>query len=301
MAAQQIYRTADARFADLPGYSFAPHYVETGEVRLHHLDEGEGNPVLMIHGEPTWSYLYRRMIEPLTVAGHRVIVPDLPGFGRSDKPTDIGWYTYDRHCEAMTALVESLDLRAATVVVQDWGGPIGLRLAVEMPDRFERLVIMNTGLFAGQTNEAFLNWRNFAERAGLDLPIEMIIQGATAQTVPDEVLAAYAAPFPVREARAGAAAFPLLVPITPESPGVATMRGVLDALGAWDRPVLVMFSDSDPIFPPRAGQRFCDHIPGAEELVVVEGAAHFLQEDRGEVLAGHIVEFLARNPVPAAG
>ena len=247
---------------------------------------------MCFHGEPTWSYLYRRMIPPLVEAGHRVIAPDYAGFGRSDKPTDRAWYTYDRHVELVTALLEEVGVQGATAVVQDWGGPIGLRWATENPDRAERLVIMNTGLFFGRVNEAFMAWRNFAER-NPDLPVGFVIQGATATDVPHEVIAAYEAPWPNAESKAGAAQFPLLVPIEESDPGVAAMGTVRERLSEWEGPVLVCFSDSDPIFTPKAGQRFVDLIPGARDLVVIEGAAHFLQEDKGEQIAGEINRFLA--------
>jgi haloalkane dehalogenase len=287
----EVFRTPDDRFSGLPGYPFEPHYLEIDGLRLHYLDEGEGEPIVCFHGEPTWSYLYRKMIPPLAAGGHRVIVPDYPGFGRSDKPTSRSWYTYDRHVELMTDLLARIDVRDATVVVQDWGGPIGLRWATENPDRVERLVIMNTGLFAGQVNEAFMAWRNFAER-NPDLPVGFVIQSATATKVPQEIIGAYEAPWPNAESKAGAAQFPLLVPTTDNDPGVAEMNAARERLASWEKPVLVCFSDSDPIFTPKAGQRFVDAIPGARELVVIEGAAHFLQEDKGEQIAAEINSFL---------
>jgi haloalkane dehalogenase len=287
----EVYRTPDERFSDLPAYDFEPRYVEVDGLRLHYLDEGEGDPIVCFHGEPTWSYLYRKMISPLVAAGHRVIAPDYAGFGRSDKPTDRSWYTYDRHVELMTALLEQLAVENATVVVQDWGGPIGLRWATENPDRARRLVIMNTGLFTGQVNKAFMAWRNFAER-NPDLPVGFVIQGATATDVPQEVIDAYEAPWPSAESKAGPAQFPLIVPIEETAPGAAEMTAARQRLGEWERPALVCFSDSDPIFTPKAGQRFVDLIPGARDLVVIEGAAHFLQEDKGEQIAGEINSFL---------
>ncbi len=287
-----VCRTPDERFDDLPGFGFEPQYHEVDGLRLHCVDEGDGRPIVCFHGEPTWSYLYRKMVGPLVDAGHRVICPDYPGFGRSDKPTDTGWYSYDRHVHFMSELLGRLDVREATVVVQDWGGPIGLRWAVEHSERVDRLVIMNTGLFAGQVNEAFMAWRNFAER-NPDLPVGFIINSATATDVPEEVVSAYEAPWPNAESKAGVAMFPLLVPTTPDAPGAAEMRSVQEQLGSWEKPALVCFSDSDPIFPPKAGQRFVDLIPGAGELRVIEGAAHFLQEDKGEAIAAEINGFLA--------
>jgi haloalkane dehalogenase len=286
-----VYRTPDERFEGLPGYDFAPSWFDADGLRLHYVDTGAGDPVVCFHGEPTWAYLYRKMVPALVGAEHRVICPDYAGFGRSDKPTDRGWYTYDRHVELMSALLASLDLRDATVVVQDWGGAIGLRWAVENAERVARLVILNTGLFTGRVSKGFLAWRDFAER-NPDLPIGFVIQGATATDLPDDVVAAYEAPFPNAESKAGAAQFPLLVPTSDDMAGAAEMREVAAALGRWDKPALIAFSDSDPVFPyPRAGQVFCDLIPTAGEQVVIEGAAHFLQEDRGERIAEEIVRF----------
>jgi haloalkane dehalogenase len=291
----EVFRTPDERFSGLPGYAFAPRYAEVDGLRLHYLDEGDGDPIVCFHGEPTWSYLYRKMIPPLVAAGHRVIAPDYAGFGRSDKPTSRSWYTYDRHVELVTKLLEEIDVRGATAVVQDWGGPIGLRWATENADRAERLVIMNTGLFAGQVNEAFMAWRDFAER-NPDMPVGFVIQSATATEVPKEVIDAYEAPWPTPESKAGAAQFPLLVPLSESDPGVAEMNAARERLSNWEKPVLVCFSDSDPIFTPKAAQRFVDAIPGARELVVIEGAAHFLQEDKGEQIATEIKRFLEDGP-----
>jgi haloalkane dehalogenase len=286
-----VFRTPDERFDSLPGFDFEPHYEDVDGLRLHYLDEGRGKPVVCFHGEPTWAYLYRKMVGPLVAGGHRMICPDYAGFGRSDKPTDRGWYTYDRHVELVSKLLAQLDVRDATVVVQDWGGPIGLRWAVDNPERVDRLVIMNTGLFAGQVNDAFMAWRNFAER-NPDLPVGFVINSATATEVSEDVVAAYEAPWPNAESKAGVAMFPLLVPTSTDAPGAAEMRGVQERLASWERPALVCFSDSDPIFTPKAGQRFVDLIPGAGELRVIEGAAHFLQEDRGEAIAAEINSFL---------
>ena len=280
-----VFRTPDDRFENLPGFPYEPNYVEVDGLRLHHVDEGSGSPVLCFHGEPSWSYLYRHMLEPLVESGHRVVCPDLVGFGRSDKPTDQGWYTYDRHCETVTKHLDALDLDEVTVVVQDWGGPIGLRWAVENPDRVARLVILNTGLVTGRVSKGFMAWREFAERTP-DLPIGVIIQGATTTELPPGVVAAYEAPFPTPESKAGAQRFPLLVPLTPEDTGAAEMVAVKDALAGWDKPALVAFSDTDPVFPyPKAGERFTELIPTAGEQVRIEGAAHFLQEDRGPEIA----------------
>jgi haloalkane dehalogenase len=287
-----VFRTPDERFQDLPGYDFEPNWFDADGLRLHYVDEGDGSPVVCFHGEPTWAYLYRRMLPPLVAAGHRVICPDYAGFGRSDKPTERGWYTYDRHVELVSALLDGLELGGVTVVVQDWGGPIGLRWAVEHADRVTRLVILNTGLFTGRVSKGFMAWREFAAK-NPDLPVGFVIQGATAGELPPEVVAAYEAPFPTPESKAGAAQFPLIVPTSDDEPGAAEMRAVAYELSKWDKPALVAFSDQDPVFPyPRAGEAFTGLIPGASEQVRIEGAAHFLQEDRGERIAEEIIQFM---------
>jgi haloalkane dehalogenase len=284
-----LFRTPDERFSDLPGYDFEPHYSDVGGLRMHYVDEGSGPPVVCFHGEPTWAYLYRKIARPLIDAGQRFVAVDMPGFGRSDKPTDRDWYTYDRHVGHVTRVLDGLDLHDVTVVVQDWGGGVGLRWAVEHGDRVARLVIMNTGLFTGRVSKGFMNWRNFAER-NPDLPIGFIIESATTTDLDPAVKAAYEAPFPNAESKAGAAQFPLLVPLSADAPGAAEMGAVGDELSRWEKPALVAFSDSDPVFPyPKAGQVFVDLIPGATEQVKIEGAAHFLQEDRGEQIAEEIL------------
>src|SRR4051794_10938469 len=287
----EVFRTPDERFADLPGYDFDPHYAEVGGLRLHYVDAGAGDPVVCFHGEPTWAYLYRKLAHPLIEAGHRFVAVDMPGFGRSDKPTERGWYSYDRHTEHVARVLAGLDLRDATVVVQDWGGPVGLRWAVENAHRVAALAILNTGLFTGRVSKGFMAWRDFAER-NPDLPIGFIVDSATTSDLDERVKAAYEAPFPTPESKAGAAQFPLLVPIEEGQPGAAEMRAVMGELSHWEKPALVAFSDSDPVFPhPKSGQVFVDLIPGARDQVKIEGAAHFLQEDRGEEIAGHLLEF----------
>ncbi len=288
----EVFRTPDERFADLPGYSAEPNYHEVGGLRMHYVDEGEGEPVVCFHGEPSWAYLYRTMGPPLVAGGLRVICPDLAGFGRSDKPTEREWYSYDRHVEQVGGLLEALDLRDATVVVQDWGGPIGLRWAVENAERVARLVIMNTGLFTGRVSKGFLAWRDFAER-NPDLPVGFVLQSATSTELSDDVIAAYEAPFPTAESKAGAATFPLLVPTDEGAAGAAEMLAVIEELRRWDKPALVAFSDGDPIFPyPRAGEELVTMIPGAGEQVRIEGASHFLQEDRGAEIAATVLDWM---------
>jgi haloalkane dehalogenase len=292
----EFYRTPDTAFAHLPGYAYDPHYIEFEDLRMHYLDEGSGDPILLLHGEPTWSYLYRRMIPALT-SRFRVIAPDYLGFGRSDKPLEIADYTYDLHVASIHALVDGLDLNRVTVVVQDWGGPIGLRVASESKERFARLVVLNTGLFAsrGWPTPGFIQWRNFAERVGRDMLVGRIIQSATTTELDEATLRAYESPWPVPESKAGVAAFPLMVPLTQDDPNAGAMLRVMDALRAWDVPALVCWSDSDPVFPLKAGQAMARLLPGSGgRLHEISGASHMLQEDKGKDIAALILEWAAR-------
>jgi haloalkane dehalogenase len=291
----EVYRTPDTQFVGLPGYDFEPHYVEQDGLRMHYVDEGAGDPVLLLHGEPTWAFLYRTMI-PTIAATARAVAPDYFGFGRSDKPADIGAYSYDFHYESIERFVDELDLRETTVVVQDWGGPIGLRLAVERPDRVTRLVILNTGVGAGRApSEEWLRFREFVRRVGPDLVPGQLIRITCLNELPDEVVEAYNAPFPTAESKAGVLAFPELVPTELEHPSAAKMLEVRAALESWDRPALVLFSDSDPIFTTVAAEHMASRIPGAGPAETVAGAGHFLQEEKGEQIAGRIVRFLAES------
>jgi haloalkane dehalogenase len=293
---KDVYRTPDEAFSDLPDYPFEPHYIEQDGLRMHHVDEGTGEPVLLLHGEPTWSFLYRRMIPPLVAAGYRCIAPDYFGFGRSDKPVDREWYSYDTHCASITQLVEELDLRDLTVVVQDWGGPIGLRLAVEHPDRVARLVILNTGIFSGRPpSEAWLQFRDFVRRVGTDLHPGQLVRITSVAPLEDEVVAAYDAPHPAPESKAGVLMFPELVPTSEDHPSAAKMRAVREALQRWEKPALVLFSDSDPVFRPHVAERLAALIPGAGPAQIVEGASHFLQEEKGEEVAARMLGFLGAS------
>ena len=294
-----VLRTPDDRFRDLPGYDFAPHYLERGGIRIHYVDEGPpaAAPVLMLHGEPSWSYLYRKMIPPLAAAGHRVIVPDLVGFGRSDKPAARDDYTYQRHVDWMAAVLVGLDLRAVTLVCQDWGGLIGLRLVAEHPGRFARVVAANTFLPTGDTDPgpAFLAWRTFSQQVP-EFPVGRIVSGGCATPLPAEVVAAYDAPFPEERFKSGARQFPLLVPARPDDPASEPNRAAWKVLERWERPFLTAFSDSDPI--TAGGDRMLQaRIPGAQGQphTTIAGGGHFLQEDRGAELAGVVVDFIART------
>ena len=290
-----VYRTPDERFRDLPGYPFAPRYLEQGGIRMHYVAEGAGSPLLLLHGEPTWAYLYRRMIPSLTKVA-RVVAPDYFGFGRSDKPTRIEDYSFDFHYGSIERLVDELDLRETTVVVQDWGGPIGLRLAVEHPDRVARLVILNTGVGAGRAPSAeWLRFRDLVRRVGTDLLAGRLVRSSCVGDLPDDVVAAYDAPFPVPESKAGVLAFPELVPVEPDNPSATAMLEVREALTRWAKPALVLFSGSDPIFSAEEAERMAARIPGAGPAEILPGAGHFLQEEKGEEIAERIVRFLAET------
>jgi haloalkane dehalogenase len=275
----------------LPDFPYAPVFREVDGLKLAHVDEGEGPPVVFWHGEPTWSYLWRRVIPPVLDAGFRCIAPDLVGFGRSDKPTDIGFYSYDRHCELAATLLEDLDLRDATFVVHDWGGPIGLRLAVENPDRVSRLV--DTGLWTGRQrmSDAWTAFRDFVERTE-DLPISFLVDGATKRALTDEEKAAYDAPFPDAASKAGARAFPLLIPREEDAPGAAEGRAVLAALREDARPMLFLWAAEDPVLSLEVGERFAEAIghPGIDR--VIPDASHFLQEDQGPLIGEAIAGWL---------
>jgi haloalkane dehalogenase len=285
-------RTPEERFEGLPGFEFESHYRQVDGLRLAHLDEGEGQPVVFFHGEPTWSYLWRKVIPPVREAGFRCVAPDYAGFGRSDKPTDIGWYSYDRHTELTATVLEDLDLHDATAVVHDWGGAIGLRLAVEHPERISRLVFMNPALFTGRQRmtDAWIAFRDFVERTE-DLPVGMLVRRACFTDPGGEVAAAYEAPYPDAASKAGARAFPLMLPTDPDAPGAVAGQRVLDALRDDSRPMLALWADSDPIIPPKVGERFCKAI-GREPPRLIEEASHFLQEDKGEEIGGLIADWL---------
>lgn len=301
----QVVRTPDERFANLPQFGYAAQYSETddadgGTLRVAWVQDGpaSGDPVLMLHGEPSWSFLYRKMIPTLAAAGHRVICPDLVGFGRSDKPTEVADHSYARHVEWMRALAfDVLDLQGVTLVGQDWGGLIGLRLAAEHADRFARIVVANTGLPTGDFPMPDIWWRfREAIQSAPRIDVGRFVQGGCRRPMSDEVRAGYDAPFPDDSFCAGPRAMPGLVPTTPDDPAAAANRAAWQTLAVSETPMLVAFGDSDPITGAMGPilQRSMRGAAGIDHPVIAE-AGHFLQEDAGEELATAIVDFMARH------
>jgi len=294
-----IKRTPDERFHDLPAWPYTPRYVDVDGLRIHYVDEGprDARPVLLLHGEPSWAFLYRKMIPGLVAAGHRVVAPDLVGFGRSDKPASQDDYTYQRHVDWMAGVLARLDLQGVTLFCQDWGGLIGLRLVAEHAARFARVVASNTGLPTGdqKVSEAFLAWQAFSQSVEA-LPVGKIIQTGCARPVAAEVIAAYDAPFPDESYKAGARKFPLLVPTRPDDPAADANRAAWRALERFDRPLLTAFSDSDPV-TRGAEKPLQTKVPGAagQPHVTIAKAGHFVQEDAGEELAELVAGFIART------
>jgi len=293
----RVHRTPEERLEGLPDFPWEPVYRDWEGMRLAYLDVGDGPTVLLVHGEPTWSFLWRKVMPSLLEAGYRCVVPDLPGFGRSDKPTDVSWYSFERHAAALTDLVRQLDLRDTTAVVHDWGGPLGLYVSsVVEPGRFTGLVAMNTGAFNGHQQMSD-NWHEFADfvAANEDLPIEPLIGGATSTDVAEDVMRGYTAPFDTPESKAGARAFPALIPTSPEAPGAAEGQATMDVLVADERPSLLLWGVDDPALPlDPVGRAVQLLFPQAAPLTEVEGASHFLQEDRGEFVGERIAEWLSR-------
>ncbi|MEM7351017.1 MAG: haloalkane dehalogenase [Acidobacteriota bacterium] len=294
-------RTPDERFANLPGYPFEPHYVEIpdgdgGTLRMHHVEAGpaNGEVVLCLHGEPSWSYLYRKMLPVFADAGYRALAPDLVGFGRSDKPAERSDYTYQSHLDWLQAWLDAVDFSAINLVCQDWGGLLGLRLAAADPDRFARIVVANTMLPTGDKEmpEAFLAWRKFSQESP-KFHVGGILQRATLTELSEDVVAAYDAPFPDESFKAGARQFPTLVPATPDDPAAQPNREAWAVLRRWEKPFLTAFSDGDPIM--QGGDKvFQKLVPGTKDQphTTIQGGGHFLQEDCGEDLAAATVRFM---------
>lgn len=302
-----LLRTPDECFENLPGFPFAPHYVEVpaGDggpaIRIHHLDEGPADAptVLLLHGEPTWSYLYRKMIPVLVDAGYRCVAPDLVGFGRSDKPAHREDVTYARMVEWLrAALFDELDLHDLTYVGQDWGALIGLRLVAEHPDRFARVVLSNGGLPTGdqRVGKAFMSWLEFSQTAD-EFPIGGIVSGGCTTALSPEEISAYDAPFPEEQHKEAARQMPSLVPISPDSEAAEANRAAWAVLQTWEKPFLLAFSDSDPITAGADGP-FLKLVPGTEGLphTTIEGAGHFVQEDAGADLARIVIDLIERTP-----
>lgn len=319
-----VARTPDERFAGLPDYPFEPRYVDVpgigdSRLRMHYLDEGppDAPPVLLLHGQPTWSYLYRLVVPVLAARGHRVVAPDLVGFGRSDKPTEATDYTVERHVGWLAAWVGALDLRRITLVAQDWGGPVGLAVLAGDPDRFDRVVATNTILHTGDpalagrvawanhsdgrgrrvVEEALLDYVHLSQRAPV-LRAGAFVQAGTVSRVPESVVAAYDAPFPDPRYQAGMRQFPALIPLTAADPATELARSAWEALGRWERPFLTVYSDGDPA-SRGWDDVFRDHVPGAAGMphTTIARAGHFVPEDQGPALAAAVDDFVAATPV----
>jgi haloalkane dehalogenase len=294
------FRTPDDRFAGLPDFPFEPHYLElAGDLRMHYVDEGprDGAPVLMLHGEPTWSYLYRHMVPVFADAGFRALAPDLIGFGRSDKPEQRSEHSYARHVAWVAGWIEALDLRGITLVCQDWGSLIGLRLVGEMGDRFARVVVANGFLPTAEhrPNTAFRIWRSFARNSPV-FPIGRIVATGTNRTLSREERAAYEAPFPTRGSRVGPRAMPHLVPIEKDDPAVAANRAAWASLGLWSRPFLTLFGEDDPILG-KVDRPLQVHVPGAAGQPHARlSGGHFVQEDAGVEIAERVVAWIRGGP-----
>lgn len=297
-------RTPDEQFEDLPGYDFSPNYLNVddgdgGELRVHYLDEGsaDGQVVLLLHGEPSWSYLYRKMIPGLVAAGYRVLAPDLIGFGRSDKPTQRSDYTYASHLSWLSQWFDSVAVNNVVLFCQDWGGLLGLRLVAAQPDRFSGVVAGNTFLPTGDVpaGEAFMNWQEFSQSVP-EFPAGGIVQGATVSELSDQERSAYDAPYPDESYKEGARQFPMLVPITPDNPESQANRDAWQVLNQFEKPFLTTFSDQDPV--SAGGEKvFQAKIPGCKNQnhVIIKDGGHFLQEDKGEQLAELVIKFIQDN------
>jgi haloalkane dehalogenase len=302
----QFLTTPEHCFEQIIDFNYSPNFLQVDDsegslLKLHYIDEGprDANVVLMLHGEPSWSYLYRKMIAPVVAAGYRVIAPDLIGFGKSDKPTQRSDYTYQRHLDWVRQVIIQLNLKDINLVCQDWGGLLGLRLVADHPDLFSRVLAANTMLPTGDhaASEAFLNWQTFSQQVEV-FPVAGIIKGATVTVLSPEVLAAYDAPFPDETYKAGVRQFPLLVPTTPDNPASEANRLAWHSLQKFNKPFITAFSDSDPV--TAGGDKIMQKmIPGCQGQAhtTIEKGGHFLQEDQGEHLAEVLLTFMNANPL----
>lgn len=300
MKKMKLLRTPDERFENLPDFPYKPNYLEVDGIRIHYVDEGPRSPecVLLMHGEPSWCFLYRHMIPILTKAGYRTLTPDLVGFGRSDKPTKKSDHTYRKHIEWMTKWVKLLDLQKITLFCQDWGSLIGLRVAIENQERFSRIVLSNGGIPTGKQRQpdAFLNWRE-SSRTATKFYVGRVVQAGTITKLPRNVIKAYDAPFPDDTFKSGARIMPSLVPISKDDPEHEANKNAREQYFQWKKPFLTAFSDGDPI--TRGGYRFWqENVPGAkgQSHTTIKNAGHFIQEDKGPELADLIIKFIENNP-----
>ena len=296
---KDILRTPAERFQNLPDYNFSENYLEVEDgLRLHYVDEGEKDKpiILLLHGEPSWSFLYRKMIPLLSQNGFRVIAPDLIGFGKSDKLRNQNSYSYQSHLQWMSGFITQLDLREITLFCQDWGGLLGLRIATEMPDRFFGIIASNTTLPIGKPAmpESFLRWREFSQKSP-DFDIGQVLDMGTVQKLSVHVIAAYNAPFPSEEYKAGARIFPMLVPAKEEDPEAIKNKAAWHKLSQWEKPFLTIFGDADPIMKG-AEKAFIQLVPGAKgQDHQLLAAGHFIQEEQGEALSDLIIKFYRTN------
>ena len=288
-----VFRTPDERFDGLPDFSWQPHYVESDGLRVAYIDEGSGPIVFLLHGMPSWSYLWRHVIPPLLEAGYRCVAPDLIGFGRSDKPTQVEDYTYARHVAAMVAVLDAVAPdEKVHFVLHDWGGPIGSLVATDNQDRVASTTLMDTGFNTGdfKMSETWQTFRDFVANAE-ELPIGFLVKGAVAREMPDSVFAAYEAPFPTEDSKAGARAFPPMIPTSEDHPDAVEGRRALEAFAAADWPKLVLWADKDPVLPRKLGDVLATRI-NAGAAITIEDAGHFLQEDAGTEIGERIANFL---------
>lgn len=296
MAPEAVFRTPDDRFADLPDFPWEPKYAETAEgLRVAYIDEGDGPLVLMLHGMPSWSFLWRKAIPPLLQAGYRCVAPDLLGFGRSDKPTRVEDYSYPLHVGAIETLLDSLGADRVHFVLHDWGGPIGTLVAKNDTSRIASTTLMDTGFNTGdfKMSEQWQMFRDFVATAE-ELPIGFLVKGAVAREMPDDVFAAYDAPFPTEESKAGARAFPPMIPTSTDHPDAEQGRAALEAFAAGEWPKLVLWADKDPVLPRRLGDVLAERI-NAGEAITIENAGHFLQEDAGAEIGERVANFIAAS------